>query len=88
MDSDHEFNGIIGFFIIIMLLISSPMMMAWGAAMEIMSVMEQENRIRNPSDKVIFYCLGVYAVLVSMTGLVTIYMLLFLLVSWSASMIS
>lgn len=86
---DYQFKGLTGYFLALFLVIFSPVIMAWGAAMDIMNqCQEEEGRILYPNEQLIFYCLGVYAASASLLGIVALGYLVFFLVSWSASMIS
>ena len=89
MDSDEPFKGFFGGICAILMLVFVPVALAWCAIIEVMRQTElDENRILAPSEKPLFYALGVYAVIVSILGILTFIYGLFLLISWSASLIS
>lgn len=86
---DHHFQGLSGYFLSLFLVIFCPVIMAWGAAMDIMAQYQQEeNRILEPKEQIVFYVVGVYAVSVTLLGLAALGYVVFVLVSWSASIMS
>ena len=85
----YQFRGITGFILAVLMVILSPVILGWGAAMDIMGEMErQENRTLAPKEKLVFYGLGVYAVLCAIAGICASGYGLFVLVSWLASTMS